>query len=75
MRLTDLLKDKNIEIFVYIHEIISYFHFFTMQNLEKKKNQQQEKEQHTNSVLRELKKKRKIALLQAKIFKSAILKV
>ena len=75
MRLTDLLKDKSIEIFVYIHEIKSYFYFFTMQNLEKKKKQQQEKEQHTNSALRELKKKRKIALLHAKIFKSAILKV
>lgn len=66
MRLTDLLKDKNIEIFVYIHEIISYFHFFTMQNLEKKKNQQQEKEQHTNSVLRELKKKKKNCIIAGK---------
>ena len=43
MRLTDLLKDKNIEIFVYIHEIISYFHFFTMQNLEKKKTNSKKK--------------------------------
>lgn len=69
MRLTDLLKDKNIEIFVYIHEIISYFHFFTMQNLEKKKNQQQEKEQHTNSVLRELKKKEKLHYCRQKYLK------
>lgn len=74
MRLTDLLKDKNIEIFVYIHEIISYFHFFTMQNLEKKKPTARKRTTYKFSFTR-TEKKRKIALLQAKIFKSAILKV
>ena len=70
MRLTDLLKDKSIEIFVYIHEIKSYFYFFTMQNLEKKKKNNSKKKNSIQIQLYEnWKKKEKLHYCMQKYLK------